>query len=97
MTSFTVRVELHDADSEDYRTLHEAMEKLGFTNTITGGNGVTVQLPTAEYNLSSDEKIRQIVLDSVKDAVKSTKKKGGILVTQSKGRTWSGLDKVEQK
>lgn len=30
MTSYTVRVELHDADDDDYASLHAAMEDQGF-------------------------------------------------------------------
>ena len=50
MSQFTTRVELHDADSADYEELHEEMEKRGFTRTVTSSDGITYQLPTAEYN-----------------------------------------------
>lgn len=39
MASFTVRVELHDADEDDYATLHDAMEARGFARTIKGPDG----------------------------------------------------------
>ena len=35
MARYTVRVELHKADSDDYETLHECMEEEGFLRYIT--------------------------------------------------------------
>ena len=35
---FTTRIVVHDADEEDYETLHEAMEAEGFTKTKTDSN-----------------------------------------------------------
>jgi hypothetical protein len=35
MENFTVRVELHDAESSDYDALHKAMQAQGFSKTIT--------------------------------------------------------------
>ena len=49
MTQFTVRVELHEADWDDYDVLHAEMRKEGFSTTITGSDGKTFELPTAEY------------------------------------------------
>lgn len=39
MTSYTVRVELHGADDDDYANLHAAMEDEGFVRWITGSDG----------------------------------------------------------
>ena len=47
MTSFTVRVELHDADDDDYSSLHRAMAEEGFVRWIKNGDGVKYRLPTA--------------------------------------------------
>jgi hypothetical protein len=93
MTSFTTRVELHKASSDDYDTLHEAMESRGFKRKIKSDTGVWYHLPEAEYDLSADI-TRGDVLDKAKAAVDSTGKKGMILVTESAGRTWNGLAKV---
>ena len=38
MANFLTRIELHDADSDDYTTLHAAMEAKGFRRTIIGGD-----------------------------------------------------------
>ena len=49
MSTFMTRIELHDAKYHDYVNLHACMRREGFTNTITSGQGVTYQLPPAEY------------------------------------------------
>ena len=93
MTSFTVRVELHSATYLDYETLHSKMAGQGFSRQITSDSGYTYQLPTAEYNISTDAS-RSEVLGQAKSAVKATNKTGAVLVTESTGRTWDGLTLV---
>jgi hypothetical protein len=93
MTNFTVRVELHDADDDDYSRLHEAMEEGGFVRWISDRNESKDQLPTAEYNLANSALDRSAVLERARTAADSVKRKPTpwILVTESAGRTWSGL------
>jgi hypothetical protein len=52
VASFTVRVELHDADDDDYASLHEAMEEQRFVRWIRDSDGNRKRLPTAEYNMA---------------------------------------------
>jgi len=73
MTSYMVRVELHDADGDDYADLHAAMEKQGFVRWIAGGDGSKDQLPTAEYNMPDVDINRAEVLERAKRAAKSVK------------------------
>lgn len=94
MASFTVRVELHDADWDDYERLHSYMEKEGFARTIISDDGKTYQLPTAEYNLQNVNVTLADALEQAKRAATRTNKKFGVLVTESKGRTWYGLEQV---
>jgi hypothetical protein len=91
VAKFTVRVELHRADDDDYETLHSAMEAQGFSRLITSNDGASYHLPTAEYNRSGSLS-RDDVLESAKTAAAKTGKKSAILVTESDGRTWSGLE-----
>ncbi|WP_426577690.1 type V toxin-antitoxin system endoribonuclease antitoxin GhoS [Xenorhabdus stockiae] len=92
MARFTVRVELHKADSDDYDTLHEKMKAKGFKKTISDSDsGNTYSLPTAEYNYSSNTKSKNEVCDLAHDIAKSVKKNPSVLVTESKGRCWKGL------
>ncbi|MHC0023224.1 MULTISPECIES: type V toxin-antitoxin system endoribonuclease antitoxin GhoS [Enterobacter] len=50
MTSYTVRVELHGAESDEYEKLHAEMAKEGFDKIIML-DGIYYELPTAEYSL----------------------------------------------
>ncbi len=93
MPSYTTRVELHDATSEDYTRLHHAMEERGFVRTITSSKGVTYHLPWGEYDFSGSQ-TRAEVLGMAEEAAGSARRKYEVLVTQSAGRSWSGLDEV---
>jgi hypothetical protein len=93
MASFTTRVELHTAKSEDYDKLHEYMEKEGFIRTITTDDNITYQLPSAEYIISGNY-TRSQTLQKAKAASAKTNKTCSILVTQAEGWSWSGLDQV---
>jgi hypothetical protein len=93
MPRFTTRVELHSATADDYSFLHSAMELEGFSRLIENGDGVSHHLPTAEYNYDGPSK-RAEVLEAAERAAAKTKRKYSILVTESNGRTWSGLARV---
>lgn len=94
MSSYTVRVELHSGNYSDFISLHSEMEGRGFRRLITSGEGVTYHLPRAEYDISTIRS-RSEVLDLAKSSVAVTGKTAEILVTESAGRTWSGLTKVD--
>lgn len=93
MAQFTVRVELHRANQDDYDILHAAMEEEGFSRQIKSSDGARYHLPTAEYNRTSN-KTREQIRDSAATAADTTGKKYAILVTESAGRAWQGLKKV---
>jgi hypothetical protein len=93
MSVFITRVELHDAESEDYDNLHKYMEDEGFSRTISSDANVEYHLPTAEYLITGNY-TRSQVLQKAKSAAGKTNKIYGIIVTESHGQTWSGLDKV---
>ncbi|HVB16639.1 MAG TPA: hypothetical protein VNF04_08915 [Stellaceae bacterium] len=92
MAIFTTRVELHGADEDDYETLHAEMKARRFTQTISA-SGKTYQLPTAEYNYRGNV-TKHDVLNKAKAAASKTNRTYSILVTQSNGRTWTGLREV---
>jgi hypothetical protein len=94
MAYFTTRVELHNANENDYTSLHEAMGVQGFSRTIHKKGEPEYHLPTAEYNKSGDFAIND-VLASAKLAASATKRTFEVLVTQSEiGRAWHGLRPV---
>lgn len=92
MASFIARVELHDARSLDYETLHREMAGEGFSRTITGDKGV-YELPTAEYDINGQYS-RADILDKADRAATKTLKRHGILVTEFAGCAWRGLKQV---
>lgn len=94
MAKFTTRVELKNADAQDYQVLHAEMEKNGFKITVISDDGNNeYYLPNAEYNKEGNYTLQE-VHDSAKEAANKTKKSNAIFVTKSNSRTWSGLDKV---
>lgn len=98
MSKFTTRVELFDTDdgtSQEYTILHDAMSAAGFIRTIKGDNGIEYHLPPAEYNYEGN-KTSSEVLGLAKAAANQTKKKNSVLVTESNGRTWDNLTKVNK-
>ena len=90
MSQFTVRIELHEAQWADYEGLHAAMQCQGFSRQITGDNGLTYQMPWAEYNAAANLSSLE-VLGIAERAADSTGKKNSVLVTESKSRAWRGL------
>jgi glucosamine 6-phosphate synthetase-like amidotransferase/phosphosugar isomerase protein len=96
MASYTTRVELHDAITNDYTKLHKAMERKGLSRTITSDDNVTYHLPTAEYNFQGTETRKQ-VLNLAKQAASTVKPRYAVLVTESKGRTWHDLEEVDEE
>lgn len=94
MSVFTVRVELHNADSDDYEKLHKKMESKSYSREVTGTSGTTYHLPDAEYTYSSKSKDENDIVREVKSIADSVKLKSGILVTKSAGRAIRGLKEV---
>ena len=90
MAQFTVRIELRDADREEYEVLYEQMAMRGFTDTVTNTDGTVYQMPDAEYNYRGDA-TRQEVLALAKGAAAMTGVEYSVLVTESAGRVWFNL------
>lgn len=87
MAYFTVRVQLENADGEDYEKLHELMAASGYSREITGDNGKIFKLPDAEYNASKNATEYE-VRDEVKKIAELVKQEPIVLVTKSSGRAW---------
>lgn len=94
MSLFIVRIELDSNIYSDFEILHRAMELSGFKKTIKSNDGTEYHLPRAEYNISTSVS-RSAVLKLAENAAAKTYKKAEILVTESGGVSWSGLDKVK--
>lgn len=94
MARFTVRVELQDASREQYNKLYERMAAEGFTDEIQSETGAWYELPDAEYSFIGSAS-RDTVLENAKRAAAGVVKYYKVLVTESAGRTWHGLDAVK--
>lgn len=93
MPRFTVRVELHDADTwAHYEKLYEYMGREGFTDTLVTEQG-HVKMPPAEYNYEGSA-TRAEVLAKAQAAAGRVVTSYAVLVTESTGRAWSGLKKA---
>jgi hypothetical protein len=90
MAEFTIRVELHDADSKDYATLAANLATIRVTDVVTAGDGKRYKLPPAEYTYSGEIELN-ILYNAVDGKVKPVGRKYAIFITQSAGRIWSGL------
>ena len=95
MASFTVRIELNDAGPADHATVEEAMKVEGFVRTIKSDEGITYLLPTYEYSRRG-EFTRDDVIEAAKRAASKRSANFSVLVTESNGRKWFGLPKIEE-
>lgn len=90
MANYLVRVELHGATWDSYEALHAEMAARGFSREITGDNGLSYQLPTAEYVIHAGgglEGVRALAAE----AAKTTGRKFGVIVAEYSRSAWVGL------
>ena len=96
MAQFITRVELHDyATGEQYQTLHDAMQKEGFSRIITTNNGQKYNLPTAEYNRYDNVPVENI-LQSAERAAKTVGKRYSIITSEIVRASIIGLHLVKK-
>lgn len=94
MARFTIRVVLHDnASREEYEQLETALAARNIIDVITADDGTRYKMPPAEYQCQGEITASQ-VRDLCVAAAKTTGKRHAVLVTESKNRAWTGLDKV---
>ena len=86
MADYFARVELHGANwPDDYATLHEALQKHGFTNCVPIGGGTLKRLPTGFYfstnRIDDDERVEA----AVKACADSTGYRNEVIVIKNGG------------
>jgi hypothetical protein len=91
VAKFTTRVELYNADDDDYGELHKYMRDEGFTRTIEA-DGKRYRLPPAEYNRVGDLSCEDVRSAAVR-AASRTGRDHAVLVTEG-SRCWQGLEKI---
>ncbi|CUU24453.1 type V toxin-antitoxin system endoribonuclease antitoxin GhoS [Duffyella gerundensis] len=94
MASYTIRVELRDATAEDYENLHERMKHHGFRRSLICKQGNVYWLPHEEYVCVSFD-TRQEILDRAFQLATEVNVNPAVLVTESTGRTWRGLEALD--
>lgn len=89
---FTVRVEMHDADSEDYDLLHEVMGSYGYRRFILGTSSNDQvglwKLPSAEYTTEKEMTAVQ-VRDEIMTIANTIHPAPWCLATQVQDCAWS--------
>jgi hypothetical protein len=98
MPRFTVRVELHDAEYEPdiYGELHEAMAERKFSRQLTI-DGVTYELPPAEYTRRADSLPGSKILKDAVDAAGEVWEDFSVLVTVTEvSRLQHGLKVIKK-
>lgn len=93
MARYTIRIELHDAEWEQYEAMYEHLEAQGIIDIIEGGDGVRYKMPPAEYNYDG-KATREQVLDMARSSASKVVRKYAVFSTESAGRTWHGLVRV---
>ncbi|GIK33936.1 MAG: hypothetical protein AMXMBFR59_42260 [Rhodanobacteraceae bacterium] len=96
MASFTIRVELHDANWQHYIDMARDLATKGITDVIAAGNGTHYKLSPAEYNFVGNA-TADGVLEAVKTSAAKTGKRYAVMVTESTRRTWVGLETIQAR
>lgn len=96
MSSFTIRVELHDANWQNYVDLAKNLASIGVTDVITADNGTNYKMSPAEYNYEGNATI-DAVLTSVSAVANKTGKRNAVFVTEAIRRKWLGLQTVQAR
>jgi hypothetical protein len=93
MSSFTIRVELHDANWQHYVDMAKDLATKGVTDVITADNGTSYKMSPAEYNYEGNVTI-DAVLEAVKASAAKTGKRYAVFVSEATRRKWIGLEPI---
>lgn len=96
MSSFTIRVELHDANWQHYVDMAKDLAAKGITDIITADNGTSYKMSPAEYDYVGSASIDDVLNVVVASAAK-TGKRHAVLVTEATRRKWIGLQPVQAR
>lgn len=92
MPHFMIRVELHNATSQNYAALAESLRTIGVVDIVPSSSGARYKLPPAEYYHNGIIDISELrALVAAKAA--ATNKAHAVVVTQGE-IVWTGLTKL---
>lgn len=93
MAYHVIRVELHDANWQQYVDLHKKLQVHNITDIIVAGDGTRYKLPPAEYNYNGSL-TRDQVYGLVTTAAAQVVKSYAVVVTEAVSSIFIGLEKV---
>jgi len=96
MSSFTIRVELHDANWQHYVDMARDLATKGITDVIVADNGTSYKMAPAEYNYVGNASADD-VLEAAKASAAKTGKRYAVFVTEATRRTWVGLEPIQAR
>jgi preprotein translocase subunit SecD len=96
MSSFTIRVELHDANWQHYTDLANDLARKGVTDLITSSDGVSYKMSPGEYNYEGNATIDD-VLTAVRESANKTGRANAVFVTEAVRRKWIGLPQAQSR
>ena len=96
MSSFTIRVELHDANWQHYVDMAKDLASQGITDVIAADSGTSYKMPPAEYNYVGNASADN-VLEAAKASAAKTGRPYAVLVTEATRRTWVGLEPIHAR
>jgi hypothetical protein len=96
MASFTIRVELHDANWQHYVDMAKDLASKGITDVIVADNGTSYKTAPAEYNYVGNTSADD-VLEAAKASAAKTGKRYAVFVTEATRRTWVGFEPIQAR
>lgn len=91
MAAYTIRVELHNATWQNYVDLADDLARFGIVDVIVSDDGKRYRMPPAEYTYAGAATQGQIY-ERAKASAAGVVQKYAVLVTESNGRRWCGLE-----
>lgn len=93
MPSFTIIIG-HLQNNKSLEEFNPKFSELGLSKKISASSGMDYLLPEGVFNFSADIS-RQELLEKIKNSFADEYSKIYVLITESRGRTWSNLKRVD--
>ncbi|MDB5201779.1 MAG: hypothetical protein JWQ27_1188 [Ferruginibacter sp.] len=87
MAKYTIRIELREAEPNDYTLLEAGMLTEGFRSTIGSTDGGIFKLPFGTYNMETPAGIDEVYKLAEKVA-NSTEKGNWVIISEAINRRW---------
>lgn len=94
MATFIIRIDLPDAELNDYEILNCKMEESGFSRNICANDGKSYALPNALYMYSSRFQTTRAVRSQVASIATAIKNNPAVLVMKFNRLAWLGLKEM---